>query len=216
MPKKKTKAIPGVIEHVIKDGGKKLSAKRRKLIQAVFDNPDGTLQEWGDAAGYNKVSARQKAHHALKNTTVRDIIRETLDKSEATTIEGLTKTLVEGLKAKETKFFSYDKVTKIQGAKKGEPTEKHERVIEARDTVDYATRHRYMESGFKLHGGMGNGADEGAGHNGPLTLEVLLGQAGGPQERDNLSMAFIAIRVGRGLHPHENRPLTPDEAKEFK
>lgn len=118
---------------------RKLSRKEEALARSVVKNPNGTLAEHGDKARYaegcHKNVKATVAWKALQRDHVKERIRELLNKNKDTSLDGLHKTLAAGLKAKETQFFQKD----------GE-------VTDTRTTVDYGTRHRYLETALELHG----------------------------------------------------------------
>lgn len=116
---------------------KRLTRKEEALARAVVRNPNDSLSEIGDAAGYegNKQVRAVTAWKTLQKDHVKDRIRALMNKRKDTSLEGLHKTLSEGLKAKEVKFFQHE----------GKVTAK-------RVTVDHGTRHRYLETALELHG----------------------------------------------------------------
>ncbi|GAF73854.1 unnamed protein product, partial [marine sediment metagenome] len=164
-------------------GARRLTKRQRKLILEVVRNPSGTNKEWGEAAGYAPSSAKQKAWDTLQKTNVREAVRELLNGNPATSLKGLTKTLAEGLQAKETKFFQ----------EKG-------RVTDEREVIDHGTRHRYMDSGLKLHGALGHDANPDAPAGG-MSFSIMLGKMGTDDDREDMVDALIAVRVTRGMHP---------------
>ncbi len=118
---------------------RKLTRKEEKLARSIVKNPNAPLSEHGDNAGYaegcHKNVKAVGAWNALQREHVKARIRALMNKRKDTSLEGLHKTLSEGLKAKEVKFFQHE----------GKVTAK-------RVTVDHGTRHRYLETALELHG----------------------------------------------------------------
>lgn len=132
---------------------KKLTKKEERLARSVVSNPNGTLGEHADKADYAGAAVAWKT---LQRSHVKDRIRELMNKRKDTSLDGLHKTLSEGLKATDTKFFARD----------GE-------VIDERTTVDHATRHRYLETALELHGALEKEKDSGNTTNNFFTKEAI-------------------------------------------
>lgn len=116
-----------------KDGASyPITRRQRAIARAKVKNPDATLKELAEAAGYNNESA---AWAALRSDKVKARIRLLLESSPKLKVAALTKKLADGLEATETKFFQHE----------GEVTDE-------REVVDFGTRHRYLETALELHG----------------------------------------------------------------
>jgi len=71
----------------------------------------------------------------------------------------------------------------------------------------------YLKDLIKLHGA---GKDTDTDNKSPLRIEVLLGMGDIKDgERTKFGEALVAVRISRGLHPSENRPLTEGEAEMY-
>ena len=129
-----------------KPGAKRVSKKMAALARARVKNPEATLGELAEETGY---SNQTSVWRALNTDTVKARIRALLEASPKTKVKALLRKLEQGLEAKETKFFQHE----------GD-------VTETRETVDYATRHRYLETALELHGAREKpGADGGVTNN---------------------------------------------------
>lgn len=111
---------------------KKLTKREEAISRSVVKNPNGTLVEHANTAGYSDDTVAWKT---LQKDHVKDRIRELMNRRKDTSLEGLHKTLSEGLKATDTKFFQFEG-----------------RVTDKRKTIDHATRHKYLETALELHG----------------------------------------------------------------
>lgn len=169
---------------------RRLRKKERRLVRARVADPDATLEEIGAQAGY--VQPRKDAWRALQREPVKVAVRELMNKSEKLQLPTLLKKLEEGLEARETKFF----------ADKG-------KVRETRDVIDYGIRHRYLDTALEMHG-VKDKAEAGV-----VNIAMIFNGQGSEDERHAVSEALLAARISRGLHPIENRKLTPQEAAQF-
>lgn len=115
-----------------KPEGKRLTKKQERLARARVKNPHDTLFAIGKKAGY---TGPMSAWRAVNQPHVKARIRELLDESPHLRVPALLDKLEEGLEANETKFFAHEG-----------------RVVSKRTTVDYGTRHRYLETALELHG----------------------------------------------------------------
>ena len=117
----------------------KLTVYDERLARAAVSNPHATLVEIGKQAGHlgSDTVVRASTWRSLQKPAVQARIRELLDSDKATSLDGLHQTLKQGLDAKDTKFFAHE----------GE-------VIDQRTTIDYVTRHKYLETALELHGAM--------------------------------------------------------------
>lgn len=112
---------------------KKLTRKQERLARAVVKNPESSLNEL--AADARMAGGTSSAWRALQTPHVKARIRELMDANPALQLPALTKRLEEGLGAREIKFFQHEG-----------------RVVDERVTVDYGTRHRYLETALELQG----------------------------------------------------------------
>lgn len=111
---------------------KRLTPKQRALIKAKIKNPDATSDELAAQTGHADGAS---VRHALASPTVKARVAEMMEKHPKLKREVRLEKLAEGLDATETKFFQKD----------GE-------VVETRECVDYQTRHKYLDTAFKLAG----------------------------------------------------------------
>lgn len=139
-------------------------------------HPDLTLKELGILAGYCPTTPVVAAARALKAPAVVARIADLMNAHPVLTDAGLARKMAEGLEASKTEFFTHEAVVgeePVIGAD-GEPVIdkktklpktrlKKELEIITRDTVDYATRHRYLESALKVKGHLHAGLDIKAG-----------------------------------------------------
>ena len=123
---------------------KRLTRKQAKIARARVRNPDATQVEIGDKVGMTQPHVARE----LAKPHVQERIRQLMDANPRLTEKALTKKLVEGLNAKETKFFAHEGV-----------------VVSTRNTIDYATRHRYLETALRLRG-LASSVIEATGKNG--------------------------------------------------
>lgn len=117
---------------------KKLTRKQERLARAVVRDPQAPLSEIGRKSGYSGDSNQAVAGSAWRTLQIPHVkarIRELMELNPKLHLVELTKRLEEGLGAKETKFFAHEGV-----------------VTDKRETVDYGTRHRYLETALELHG----------------------------------------------------------------
>lgn len=130
-------------------GRRKLTRMQERLARAIVRDPDATLGEVGQAAGYAKGRGKERAAisawRASNQPHVKERIRELMNLRPATSLKGLHKTLEEGLRARETKFFAH----------KG-------KVKSTKHVVNHDTRHKYLETALELHGALEKDA-KGAG-----------------------------------------------------
>lgn len=125
--------------------GQHLTGKQERIARARVREPNASLSELGNVAGYKgptKQVVAVSAWKALNNPNVKARIRELMELRPATSLAGLLDTLEDGLQATDTKFFAH------QG-----------KVISSRTTKDYATRKGYMDTAFEMHGAKEKAAD---------------------------------------------------------
>lgn len=146
---------------------KKLTRKQEKLARARVKDPNASLSELAVKAGYGgatKAASMQTAWHALQTTHVKERIKELMDRSPKLQVPSLLNKLEEGLDASKTDLFPQEVVTGYEPMKdvEGNPIKdahgnpkmqpiKELRII-ARETVDYSTRHKYLDTALELRG----------------------------------------------------------------
>lgn len=113
--------------------GSKLTSKQERLAKLRVKNPNASLQVLARGAGLE--GGATSAWRALNIPHVKARIRDLLEANPNLQLPALTKKLEEGLAAKEIKFFAHEG-----------------QVVSERTTVDYGTRHRYLETALELHG----------------------------------------------------------------
>lgn len=119
---------------------RKLTNKHEEaLARSVVSHPNDSLAEHGERAKYAPNSGADvhasSAWRTLQRPHVKARIQELMNMRPATSLKGLHKTLEDGLKATDTKFFAHE----------GE-------VISKRTVKDHVTRHKYLETALELHG----------------------------------------------------------------
>lgn len=120
---------------------KKLTRKQERLARAAVREPNASLSQLAKASGMTGGTA--SAWRAMQTPHVKARIRELMNANPDLQLPALTKKLEEGLGAKEIKFFAHEG-----------------RVVSERTTVDYGTRHRYLETALELHGATEKVADQ--------------------------------------------------------
>lgn len=119
---------------------RKLTKKQEAIARACVKDPNASLSELGEAAGYSgetKQIIASNAWKAINTPSVKDRIRQLMERHKDTSLDGLHKTLAAGLNASEVKFFQHEG-----------------RVTDKRVTVDHGTRHRYLETALEMHGAL--------------------------------------------------------------
>lgn len=121
---------------------KKLTIKQRKFIKYYVEL--GNVTQAAKKAGYKH---REAAYTFLQNSTVVHMFQELMDK-HGITDEKLNAVLAEGLNA--NKVISAN----IVQVKNDDPTvqdkEAHAKTMDFIDIPDHSTRHRFLETAFKL------------------------------------------------------------------
>jgi hypothetical protein len=143
-----------------------LTPQSRKLLEVLADNPDLTLQQAGELAGYPAKCAKVAAHKALKSKSVNTIWREMMERDPKLNTKALQKRLAEGLDAKKIQYF----------ADKGVVTDE-------RETIDYGTRATYLGLAVKV-----------AGAEAPLKQE-LSGPEGEPVEFEGTPITQVPLET---------------------
>lgn len=136
-----------------KNPARALTGQQRALARARVKDPDATLGELAEQAGY---SDEHGAWRALQTNAVKARIRQLLEASPKTKVTALLRKLAQGLNAKETKFFQHEG-----------------KVTETRDTIDYGTRHRYLETALELHGAREKPVGDGSVTNNFFTKDAI-------------------------------------------
>ncbi len=113
---------------------KRVTRRQEKIARARVSDPNATQQEISDKTR----TTRPHVAVVLKMAHVQDRIRALMEAHPDTTLEGLTNTLRQGLKATKVKVFHSD----LDGISYAAPL------------VDHPTRHRFLETGLELHGVM--------------------------------------------------------------
>ena len=113
---------------------KRIGTKRKQALLARerVKDPDATLDELSQRAHYNDRAAVQKA---LQLPSVQDRMQALMDLHPDTSLEGLHKKLIDGMKAKETKFFAFE------GS-----------VVDEKTVDDNGTQFRYFDKAAEMRG----------------------------------------------------------------
>ena len=116
----------------------RLTKKQELIARARVRDPNASLSELGNTAGYRGATKQIVAISAWKSVNspnVKARIRELMDQRPATSLGGLLNTLEDGLGAKRTQFFAHEG-----------------KVVSSRTTKDYATRRGYLDTALEMHG----------------------------------------------------------------
>lgn len=117
---------------------RKLTRKQEKLARAMVKDPNASLSQLADAAGYEGPTKSVKAVSVWKAGNLPHVkarVRELMETSPKLNVPALLTKLEEGLEATDTKFFAH----------KG-------KVVSKRETVDYATRKGYLDTALEMQG----------------------------------------------------------------
>lgn len=114
---------------------RRITPKQRAVVEAFVKNPDITLREAGEKAGYSADPA-VKAHRALSSVAVREAFLEAFRANPNLANSKLAQKIAEGLDATVVKVFKGDEDT----------------IIESKEYVDYPTRASYLALAAKLGG----------------------------------------------------------------
>lgn len=177
---------------------KRLTTRQKKLVRAVVMKPHATLKELAQSSNYHDAPAVSKA---LKAPAVVDELakmRGLMDQREKLSLGALLTKLEEGLEATQVRSL------KVTGTTFSADVE----------TPDQSVRHRWWESAMELRGLKKK--DEPSTANGPINIAIILAGGGSEAEKTAVADALLAARLARGLHPIENRDLTPEEAEEYR
>ena len=178
------------------NANKRLTRKQKRLVRERVLDPDATLHEIGARAGYTQ--PRQHAFRELAKPHVKAEVIRLMDERPKLRLGALLSKLEEGLEATTIRSL------KVDGTNFAVESE----------VVDHAVRHKYLETGLKMRGALGNEITDGAPV-GPINIAVILGGGGSAAEQSAVVDALTASRIARGLHPTENRKLTDGEAAKF-
>jgi hypothetical protein len=110
----------------------RLTPKQKKVFEIVAENPEISLREAGERAGY-KGDTAESARRALESPNAHRRMRDAIHKAEGMSVADIVKRLREGLNAKVIKYFSHE----------GEVTDK-------KVDVDLAMRLAYIDRICKL------------------------------------------------------------------
>lgn len=166
---------------------KYLTKKQRKLVRAVTRNPSATLAALGQNAGYTSAQHVHRALNAPGVVGAMSEIRTLMGRDDRLALTALLGTLAEGLSATRP-------------------------IITAESTIeikDYAVRRNYMRDALELHGVLGNAAT--VAPTGPANIAIILAGGGSDADKAALVDVLLASRRVRGLHPVDNRLMTPEE-----
>jgi hypothetical protein len=179
---------------------RRMTPKQKKLAKAVVLDPAATLSQLGEQSGY---AGRSQVHRALQAPAVVDYLakaRDLMDQREKLSLGSLLTKIEEGLEATELKSVALDDDAKLRPSV---------------EVPDFAVRHKYLETAMELRGIAGK-KDEAGQAAGAINLSIILGGGGSELERQGVVDVLVAARISRGLHPLENRKLTPEEADEMR
>lgn len=177
---------------------RRLTKKQKRLVKAMVLDPNATLDELGQSSDYHD---KANVSRALKAPAVVDALakcRELMDQREKLTLGALLTHLEDGLEATDIRSL------KVEG----------EKFKVSAEVKDFPTRHKYLTSAFKLRGL--EKPEQDASPSGPVNIAIILAGGGSEAEKTALADALLAARLARGLHPLENRNLTPDEAASYR
>lgn len=132
-----------------------LTHKEQRFLKAFVKTGNQRLSAL--SAGYSPVNPDQSANCVMKQ--LRRKVPELLEHIGLHLEKVFSKTLVPGLKAKETEFFAQNGI-----------------VMEMREVVDHEQRGKYFDRYCKLVGLYGNGADENSDFSGrsPVTVNLVI------------------------------------------
>ena len=162
-----------------------MTAKQRKLIRAKVRNPNATLKELARKTTY---AGPAEVWDALQGKDVQAGIRAMMNRSKKLQPSALLKNLEEGLAAKVV----------FQGSQMSAP--------------DHNVRHKWWQDAMKLQGALKN---DDSGSQGAFNISLILLGGGTEEQRDQYADMALLSRRNRGLHPLENRKLTPEEVAEY-
>jgi hypothetical protein len=126
-----------------------VSPKVRALIGELLDDPDQTLQQIGEKAGYPPTSASQQASRAMSSPSAVELFRREMAKRPKLQLSALAEKLEQGLEATVTKYFAHE------GS-----------VVDERENTDFSTRATYLTMAARLAGADPSGKLEITGANG--------------------------------------------------
>lgn len=138
---------------------KKLTLKQKKFVKAYIENGNGTKA--AEIAGYKHPNPQ--ASQTLAKLSDNDEFIAMMEKAGLSD-KLLLKKLREGCNADDTKFFAFEGT-----------------VIDERTTTDFPTRHKYLETAFKLRGRLSKEHEAGLHQN---NLVIILGGDGKPAALD--------------------------------
>ncbi len=110
----------------------RVSPKVRALIGELLDDPDITLKEAGEKAGWPNNSA-SNAYQALRSPSARELFRREMEKRPGLRHSALAEKLEQGLAATTTKLFAHEG-----------------QIVDERELVDFGARATYLTLAAKL------------------------------------------------------------------
>ncbi len=156
-----------VIHKRLTGNGKKvqtaLTRKRKKLIRAYVKDPDSTLTELAEKSGMSVSGVSL----ALNDPSVTQRIEWMMESRPGLKRDKLLDKLEEGLEAKKAIVVGRSSDSKVL------------------NRPDFAVRHQYLETAFKLNGDLRKSDDDNGGAGGRIQLAIIVNQE----------------RVRRGLDP---------------
>jgi hypothetical protein len=174
-----------------------LTARELKFLKAFVKT--GNQRHSALSAGYSPVNPDQSANCVMKQ--LRRKVPELLEHVGLYLEKVFRETLVPGLKAKRTEFFSQNGV-----------------VIETREVVDHEQRGKYFDRYCKLAGLFGNGFDGNSDSLGrsPVTVNLVIADSGvaeaiahrlaGGQSGDELPVLDVSLDEYEG-RPRSGEPV---------
>ena len=114
-----------------------LTRRQKEIVDARVSDPLATHAELGKKVGIQ----RQNISAALRKPHIKQAIIELMDATPKLRNEALLRKVEQGLDAHETKFFAHE----------GE-------IVSTRKTVDFGTRHKYLDTALRLRGELRNDA----------------------------------------------------------
>jgi len=177
---------------------KRLTAKQKKLVKAYVVDPTAKLKDLADTSGY---AGKTQVFNALQSKTVQDELvkfRELMEQREKLSLGKILDHLEDGLEATEVR------AVKLEGSK----------FKVSAETKDFTNRGKYLDRLMELRGLTKSKSD--VPPSGPVNVAIVLMGGGSEAEKAAVADAMLAARLSRGLHPIENRPLTPEEAEQYQ
>jgi hypothetical protein len=157
---------------------RKVTRKQAAIIKARVLDPHATQKEIGDKLGI----AQPHVARELAKPHVRAEIRSYMDERPKLRLGALMEKLEHGLDS--TRIDS----VKLEGS-----------IIKvATEVDDQPTRHRFLETAFKLRGALGPDASDGT-PSGPVNIAIIMAGGGSDVERKAMAEVLEAAAITRGL-----------------